>query len=72
MKLKYKFICDFDSIKAVSLLMEITRKNSKIFQELYLNHGKNCLKEIFIFRITKVSLYIRPTMKIHSNLKISV
>lgn len=71
-KVKAKYICPIDSVKAISLFIEITRKNSKIIKEFEKLYIGNCKPEMFFFRISKTTLYIRKSVKLQTNLKISM
>lgn len=65
-------MCEFDSIKAVSILIDLTRRNSAAMQGLYQVYGQPCDQHIFYFKVNRAAMYIRSALKNHQNLKMSV
>lgn len=71
-KIKKKYICGIDSIKAVSILIQLMRNNSAALHQLYLTHGQPCDKQVFRLKVNRAAMYIRSSLKTHQNLKMSV
>ena len=71
-KVKERYICPLDAIKALSLFVVITKKGTGVIDELYRRYSPRCLKKIFVHRIFKSVKYLRPLPRLYKNIKISV
>lgn len=71
-KAKNRFICPIDSLKAVSLYIQMLRQGSHFLTDYAQKNGFMCKWEITFFRVTKCSHYFHRTEKMHSHVKVSI